>query len=75
MKIDLYTALALTDTTCDNDIVYLRTSKSDIRRPETIMTLRQVKEQYDMRRTIVTKIEPYFNCGEYEGILFTVKKG
>jgi hypothetical protein len=36
------------------------------------MTGRETKNKYDLKRTMVTAIFPYFCCGEYEGFAFVV---
>lgn len=38
------------------------------------MTGKEVREQYDMRKTMVTEIKPKFICLEYESFAFVIKK-
>lgn len=40
--------------------------------PGEPLTVKQVTEKYDLSREKVIKIEPYFCCGEYEGMLITL---
>lgn len=34
--------------------------------------LKQIKQKYDLRRTKVTNIKPYFCCEDYAGFLLTI---
>ena len=36
------------------------------------MTGKEVREKYDMKNTLVSKICPYFCMGEYEGFVFII---
>ena len=38
------------------------------------ITGKEIREKYDLRNTIVTEIRPYFCMGEFEGVLFIIKK-
>lgn len=38
------------------------------------MTGREIKNHYDLKRTMVTAIIPHFCCGEYEGFTFVIEK-
>lgn len=38
------------------------------------ITCGEVKNHYDLERTVVTAITPYFCCGEYEGFSFCIEK-
>lgn len=72
--IDLYTALVLTNSfTNDEDLVYLR-KKTDTSEysPSIILSVREVKEKYDMRKTKVVNMRPYFCGEEYNGMLLTI---
>lgn len=77
---DLYTALKFIDSLDnDNRMVYLRKEDSPLcgiykYKPDSILTVKQVKEKYDMRKTKVIRIDPYFCCHEYEGLVLTVTK-
>ena len=51
---------------CDN-IIYLKRDKKDDdlfgrNTPDEILTVKQLKEKYDLRRTKVVRIAPYFCC-------------
>lgn len=73
--VDLYTALKLIDVLDkDWELVYLREpgDQPDYR-PAKTLTVKQVKDRYDMRRTKAVKVAPYFCCQEYEGMLITIK--
>lgn len=73
--IDLYTAMKLTNLFQSNDTVHLRRKGQMFKSEYEILTVNDIKNKYDMRRTKVTKICPYFCCGEYEGLLFTIQGG
>lgn len=71
--VDLYTALKLIGLfDKPGEIVYLRRSDDDTPRATEILSVKAVKEKYDLRHTSVVAISPYFICYEYEGILLTV---
>lgn len=71
--IDLYTAFQLTGISND-EIIRLRDANDKSKANHWLMTGRQVRERYDMRRTKVVKILPYISVsdGNFEGFLFTV---
>lgn len=70
--VDLYTALKLTGDLDSNDnIVFLKKLQEKYSFNEC-MTVRQIKEQYDMRKTKVIKISSHFSCEEYQEFLFTI---
>lgn len=72
--VDLYTVLHMTDIfDKDRELVYMRRDDDmPTNRPTIIATVSAVKKQYDLRKTKVVHITPYFQCGDYEGLLFTV---
>lgn len=72
--IDLYTALHLIDVfDSDEEVVYIRKESDEPSyRPSIIITVKHVKESYDLRNTKVTNIQPYWSCYEYEGLLLTI---
>lgn len=71
--VDLYTALKLMDVFDDDgELIYLREKKDPMYRPTEILTVKQVKDRYDLRKMKVINIRPYFICQEYEGILLTL---
>lgn len=71
--IDLYTAFKLTKIG-DNEIVYLKDKDQPYRGEHKILNGKEVKEQYDMRKTKVIEIGPYFSFeGDYEGMMFTIR--
>ena len=76
MEVDLKTVLMLTDVAEDEDLVYLR-HPEDVpeHMPGKILTLKQVREKYDLCRTKVIKIGTYFCGDKHEGILLTITKG
>lgn len=72
--IDLYTALKLINIFDSEDIiVYLRT-KNLFEIEYEVLTVRRIKEKYDMRKTKVNEMIPYFPDGDYKGMLFTIEK-
>ncbi len=75
--ISLYTALALTGYLDDDDeVIYLAKGETIPRRPNIFVSLKTVKETYDMQKVRVINICPYFCCDEYgeeyKGLLFTI---
>ena len=63
----------------DDDIIYLKRDKKDDdlfgrNTPDEILTVKQLKEKYDLRRTKVVRIAPYFCCMDYEGQLLVIKE-
>lgn len=36
------------------------------------MTVREVKEKFDLRKTTVTAIRPYFCFDDYQGLVLTI---
>lgn len=72
--IDLYTALKLVNALdSDEEIVHLRKSGQIFKSEYELLTVKEIKNKYDMRKTEVIEMLPYFSCGEYEGFLFTIK--
>lgn len=71
--LDLYTAFQLTGITND-EIARLRSKDSRSKNKYWLMTGKQVRDRYDMRRTKVMEILPYISAsdGKFEGFLFTV---
>lgn len=67
--IDLYTALRLTGIS-DEDCVYL--ANQALPDGHEIMTGRNIKEKYDLRKVKVTHIRPWFICEDYEGWKFEI---
>lgn len=78
--VSLYEAVKLTGRLDrDDDIVYLKNNKKDDdlfgrNTPDEILTVKQLKEKYDLRRTKVVRIAPYFCCMDYEGQLLVIKE-
>jgi len=75
-NVDLYTALVLINSfTNDEDLVYLR-KETDVSEysPSIILSVREVKEKYDMRKVKVKGIRPYFCGEEYKGMLLTIEE-
>ena len=71
--IDLYTAMKLTNLLQSNEIVCLRRKGQTSRSEYKFLSVNCIKNKYDMRKTKVIEIYPYFFCGEYNGLLFTIK--
>lgn len=74
--VDLYTVLKMICVLGHPDrVVYMRQPEDEPEyRATEIMTVKEVTEKYDLRSTKVKRIDPYFICGEYEGVLLTVIK-
>lgn len=82
--VSLYEAVKLTGRLDrDDDIVYLKNDKKNDKKnddlfgrntPDEILTVKQLKEKYDLRRTKVVRIAPYFCCMDYEGQLLVIKE-
>lgn len=70
--IDLYTAFKLTDIG-DNECIYLRCKSFPA--GYDILTGREVKNKYDMRKTKVFRIFPQFCCGDFKWIGFDIVIG
>ena len=74
--ITLYTALKLTGLfDRPDDIVYMQQKEGPMPDIDRIMSVRSVKEKFDLRAVKVTRIAPYFCCNEYEGMMFTIREG
>lgn len=56
----------------DDEVVHLCDRIEDMPMWSWPMTGRETKNKYDLKRTMVTAIFPYFCCGEYEGFAFVV---
>lgn len=73
--VDLYTALKLIrEFDCDDRIVRLRKANQIFCGEFETLTVREIKNKYDMRQTKVTEICPYFCCGDYDGFLLTISR-
>lgn len=70
--IDLYIAFKLCNIS-DDEIIHLRRENQIFKSEYEVLTGKQVKNKYDMRKIKVIEIIPYFLCGDYEGFLFTIK--
>ena len=75
--IDLYTVLHLIDVFDSNDtIVYLKKQgELPLHKPSEIITVKEVKDKYDLRATKVSLIEEYWCYYEYEGFLLNITDG
>lgn len=72
--IDLYTVLKLINALdSDEEIVHLRRKEQIFKSEYELLTVRQIKNKYDMRKTKVVEILPYFCCGDYNGFLLTIE--
>jgi hypothetical protein len=56
----------------DDELIYLRRSNQIFLFEYTHITGKRIREKYDMRKTMVKHITPYFSFGEYLGLLFTI---
>lgn len=71
--ISLYTALHITDVFHrTNEVIYLEYQQD---KEHVIASVRRIKEAFNLQRTRVSKIRPWFSCGHYEGWIFTIQKG
>lgn len=79
--VSLYNAVKLTGRLDDDkDTVYLKTHRNDDtlfskNTPDEILTVKRLKETYDLRHTEVVRIAAYFCCGDYQGQLLVIKEG
>lgn len=79
--VSLYDAVKLTGRLDDDkDTVYLKKHRNDDtlfskNTPDEILTVKRLKETYDLRHTEVVRIEAYFCCGDYQGQLIVIKEG
>ena len=58
----------------DHEIVWFSDKKEGAYLWAYPMTGKEVRQKYDMRRTVVTLIQPHFNFNEWVGFLFIIKK-
>ncbi len=58
-----------------DDVIYLRNNKIRIRINLASMSVQEAKEKYNVRTTIVTAINPHFQHGQFDGFIFSIKKG
>lgn len=58
----------------DREVIYLCDSVENERCWSNPMTGKQVREKYDMQRTVVTAIVPHFCFGEFEGFSFIIRE-
>ena len=69
--ITLREAMKLCDISND-EFVYLRRKGQIFLSEYTHITGGRIREKYDMKKTMVQHITPYFSFGEYLGLLFTI---
>ncbi len=69
--ISLKTALKLIQIT-NSEIVYFRKKNQIFKSEFEALTEEDILNKYDIKKTKVIEILPYFDCGEYEGLLFTI---
>lgn len=78
--VSLYDAVKLTGRLDDDkDTVYLKKHGNDDtlfskNTPDEILTVKRLKETYDLRHTEVVRIAAYFCCGDYQGQLLVIKE-
>lgn len=70
--ISLKTALKLIQIT-NSETVFFRKKYQIFRSEFEELTEEDIINKYDLKKTKVIEILPYFDCGEYEGFLFTIK--
>ena len=70
--ISLKTALKLIQIT-NSETVFFRKKYQIFRSEFEELTEEDIINKYDLKKTKVVEILPYFYCGEYEGFLFTIK--
>lgn len=58
----------------DREVIHLCDSVENERCWSNPMTGKQVRERYDMKRTMVTAIVPHFCFGEFEGFSFIISE-
>lgn len=79
--VSLYDAVKLTGRLDDDkDTVYLKKHRNDDTlfskdMPDEILTVKRLKETYDLRHTEVVRIEAYFCCGGLSGPAYCDKGG
>lgn len=73
-EISFKTALQITgDFQKDKDVVWVtRTSDPEWKGPD-VMTVKDAKDRFDLKKEKVTRIKSYFLCGDYSGYLYTLK--
>lgn len=76
-SVDLYTALKLIGVfDQDGELVLMRSPEDQPEyRVAKRLTVKQLKDGYDLRKAKVVNIRPYFCCHEYDGLLLTVVDG
>lgn len=57
----------------EDEILYIRKKETEKYQVE-ILTLKEIRNKYDMKNIIVTGIQPRFLCGNYHGMEFEIKK-
>lgn len=78
--VSLYDAVKLTGRLDDDkDTVYLKKHRNDDtlfskNTPDEILTVKRLKETYDLRHTEVVRIAAYFCYGDYQGQLLVIKE-
>lgn len=74
VEISFKTALQITgDFERDKDIIHIiRTDTPGWKGPD-VMTVKDVKDKFDLKKEKVVGIKSYFLCGDYSGYLYTLK--
>ena len=78
--VSLYDAVKLTGRLDDDkDTVYLKKHRNDDtlfskNTPDEILTVKRLKETYDLRHTEVVRKEAYYCCGDYQGQQHVIKE-
>lgn len=70
--ISLKEAIKLTELSM-SDICFLKNEGGN-RHDMQILTVREITNTFDMKRTMVTRILPRFSSFEYEGVEFTIRR-
>lgn len=73
-EISFKTALQITgDFSKDNDLIHIKKTDTPDHMVPDVMTVKQAKDKYDLKKEKVVRIESYFVCGDYAGYLYVLK--
>lgn len=75
-EISFKTALQITgDFQRDKDIVHIKRKNTPEWKGPDVMTVKAVKDKFDLKKEKVIGIKSYFMSGDYSGYLYTLKSG